>query len=176
VYRLSKLRFGFPIILFLMLLLDGSISQNFSAHMFHYPTAMVSHLVVLWLVCGVLFEADANDFEMPIGRWAIVAGIVFDLYYTGIFGIYIFIFPLLVYLTRLLVSYIRPNFLSGLLIYFIDITVLEALGYLAGRAIHLSSMSGTDFMVNTLGPTLAFNLAMFVVLFFPIRWVYNWLK
>ncbi|WP_125581280.1 rod shape-determining protein MreD [Levilactobacillus cerevisiae] len=175
-YRLSKLRFGFPVFLFLALFLDGAVSQVFNVQMFRYPTAMVSHLVVLWLVCGAIFEADNGDFPMPLARWAAVAGAVFDLYYTGIFGIYVFIFPLVIYVTRRLVSWINPNFLSGLLIYFIDITLVEGLGYVASRAVHLNNAAGSAFLVNTLGPTLALNLAMFVILYFPIRWVYNWLK
>lgn len=174
-YRLSKLRFGFPIGLFFWLLIDGTVSQVFSVQLFRTPSTMVSHLVVLWLVCGAIFEAY-SALSMPLARWAAVAGAVFDLYYTGIFGLYVFIFPLVIYMTRRLVSWIRPNFLSGLLVYFIDITVVEALGYLASRAMHLNDASGNAFLVNTLGPTLAFNLAMFVILYFPIRWVYNWLK
>lgn len=87
-----------------------------------------------------------------------------------------FIFPLVVYLTRVLTRYISPNFLSGLLIYFIDITLVEALGYLASRMVHLTNMAGSTFLVTTLGPTLALNLALFVILYFPIRWVYNWLN
>jgi len=110
---------------------------------------MVSHLVVLWLVCGVIFEAD-GAFDMPLARWAAVAGAVFDLYYTGIFGVYVFIFPLVIYVTRQLVAWISPNFLSGLLIYFIDIAVVEGLGYLASRAVHLNYASGSAFLVNTL--------------------------
>ncbi|CAJ1228612.1 rod shape-determining protein MreD [Levilactobacillus zymae] len=172
-YRLSKLRFGFPIGLLLMLFLDGSISQIFSTHLFRPSAIMVSHLVVLWLIAAVLFE---DQYDIPIARWAAAAGAIFDLYYTGIFGVYVFIFPLAVYLTRLMVAYISPNFLSGLLIYFIDITMVEALGYLASRMVHLTSMAGSTFLVTTLGPTLALNLALFVVLYFPIRWVYNWLK
>lgn len=156
-----------------MLLFDGSVSQLFSTHLFRPSAVMVSHLVVLWLVCGVLFE---DNYDIPLARWAAVAGAVFDLYYTGIFGVYVFIFPLVVYLTRQLAGYISPNFLSGLLIYFIDITIVEALGYFASRMIHLTSMAGSTFLVTTLGPTLALNLAFFVILYFPIRWVYNWLK
>ncbi|NLR31115.1 rod shape-determining protein MreD [Levilactobacillus tujiorum] len=172
-YRLSKMRFGFPIGLFLMLFLDGSLSQVFSSQMFGVPSVMISHLVVLWLVCGVLFE---ENMTIPLVKWAVVVGIVFDLYYTGIFGVYIFVFPLVVYVTRQLVKYISPNFLSGLLIYFIDITIVEALSFLASRVVHMTSMSGSAFLVNTLAPTLALNLALFVVLYFPIRGVYNWLK
>lgn len=172
-YRLSKMRFGFPIGLFLMLFLDGSLSQVFSSQMFGVSSVMISHLVVLWLVCGVLFE---ENMTIPLVKWAVVVGIVFDLYYTGIFGVYIFVFPLVVYVTRQLVKYISPNFLSGLLIYFIDITIVEALSFLASRVVHMTSMSGSAFLVNTLAPTLALNLALFVVLYFPIRGVYNWLK
>lgn len=156
-----------------MLFIDGSISRVFSTQLFRPSAIMVSHLVVLWLICAVLFE---DGYDVPIARWAAVAGAIFDLYYTGIFGVYVFIFPLVIYLTRLVVGYISPNFLSGLLIYFIDITVVEALSYLASRMVHLTSMAGSTFLVTTLGPTLALNLALFVVLYFPIRWVYNWLK
>jgi len=173
VYRLSKLRYGFPIGLIIALFLDGSVSQAFATHLFRNSSVMISHLVILWLVCAVLFE---DQVDIPVGRWAAVAGAIFDLYYTGIFGVYVFIFPLIVYVTRQLANYISPNFLSGLLIYFVDITLVEALSYLASRVVHLNNMAGSTFLVTTLGPTLALNLALFVILYFPIRWVYNWLK
>nr|WP_272901843.1 hypothetical protein [Levilactobacillus brevis] len=72
-YRLSKLRFGFPIGLFFWLLIDGTVSQVFSVQLFRTPSTMVSHLVVLWLVCGAIFEAD-SALSMPLARWAAVAG------------------------------------------------------------------------------------------------------
>jgi rod shape-determining protein MreD. len=67
-----------------MLFLDGSISQIFSTHLFRPSAIMVSHLVVLWLIAAVLFE---DQYDIPIARWAAAAGAIFDLYYTGIFGV-----------------------------------------------------------------------------------------
>ncbi|PWF99564.1 rod shape-determining protein MreD [Levilactobacillus bambusae] len=159
----------FPVGLLLAFFLDGSVSQIFSQQLLQYPYNLISHLVVLWLVLATLFEDNRN---LHLVVWAAIIGGIFDLYYTSIFGVYVFIFPLVVFTTRALNNYLQPNFLSGLLIYFIDITLVESLGYVAANAVHLTSTSGTDFLVFTLGPTLALNLALYVILYFPIRWLF----
>ena len=51
-YRLSRLRYVFPLGLFAALFLDGSLSKIFAGFFFHYPYAMVSQLVIVWLVCS----------------------------------------------------------------------------------------------------------------------------
>lgn len=171
--RLSKLRYGFPIGLLLFFFLDGSISQVFSNQMFNYPYTMVSYLVVLWLVLANFFE---NQISIPLVPWAITIGVIFDLYYTGIFGVFIFIFPLVILLTRALSRALPNTFLVNFLIYFIDITMVSGLSYLANSIIHLTSLTSSEFLIYSLAPTLAYNLAMFVILYFPIQALFNRLR
>ena len=69
-YRLSRLRYVFPLGLFAALFLDGSLSKIFAGFFFHYPYAMVSQLVIVWLVCSYFFE---GDIQIPLIGFSVVA-------------------------------------------------------------------------------------------------------
>ncbi|KIS04205.1 rod shape-determining protein MreD [Paucilactobacillus wasatchensis] len=165
-YRLSRLRYVFPIGLFIAFFLDGSISKVFSGWLFSYPYSMVSHLIVLWLVLAYFFEEDT---KIPLVSFAAVAGLIFDLYYSGIIGLFMFLFPLIILLTQALAKYFTPTFLTVIMFFFIDITCLELLNYFAYSLIGLINSNFGDFLVYVLAPTLALNLIYLVVLYFPIH-------
>ena len=80
-YRLSRLKYIFPIGLFVCLFLDGALSHVWAPLFFSYPYSMVSELVLLWLVLSYFFQ---DDIEIPLIPFAIAAGAVYDLYFSGI--------------------------------------------------------------------------------------------
>ena len=98
-YRLSRLKYIFPIGLFVCLFLDGALSHVWAPLFFSYPYSMVSELVLLWLVLSYFFQ---DDIEIPLIPFAIAAGAVYDLYFSGILGLYIFLYPLVVEITKIL--------------------------------------------------------------------------
>ncbi|GAX00157.1 rod shape-determining protein MreD [Secundilactobacillus mixtipabuli] len=171
--RVTKLRYGFPIGLFLFFYLDGILGATFPQQLFSVPYSMSSYLVVLWLVFTVFFE---EQIQVPLTVWAAVAGGLFDVYYTGIWGIFVFVFPIAVALTKACYKAFPINFLSGLLVYFIDITVICSLSYFGNLVVHMTTASFADMMVDSLAPTLAYNLATYVILYFPVQWLFNRLR
>lgn len=170
-YRLSRLRYLFPIGLFIMFFLDGSLSKIFASFFFSYPYAMVSQLTLLWFVMAYFFE---GDIQIPLTFFAVIAGVVADVYYSGILGLFIFLYPLIVWLTRVLAHSFNPSFLTSILIFFIDVAAFEFLNYLAYNIVGVTTMSIVDFVVDVLTPTLALNLVYFVVLYWPISAVFKW--
>lgn len=170
-YRLSRLKYVFPIGLFVCLFLDGALSHVWAPLFFGYPYSMVSELVLLWLVLAYFFE---NGVEIPLIPFAIAAGIVADLYLSGILGLNMVLFPCIVALTRLLSHYFSSSFLSMIMIFFIDIVVFETATYWAYSLVGIISVGFGDYLVFTLAPTLALNLVYFVVLYWPIRSLFNW--
>ena len=64
-YRLSRLKYVFPVGLFVCLFLDGAISHVWAPLFFHYPYSMASELVLLWLTLAYFFE---NGIEIPLIR------------------------------------------------------------------------------------------------------------
>jgi len=171
--RVTKLRYGFPIGLLLFFYLDGILGADFPRQLISAPYAMSSYLVVLWLVLSGFFE---DELQIPLTVWAAIAGGFFDVYYTGIWGIFVFVFPIVVALTRACYKAFPINFLSGLLVYFIDITVICTLSYFGNLVVHMTSASFADMLVDSLAPTLAYNLAAYVILYFPVQWLFNRLR
>ncbi|CUS26579.1 Rod shape-determining protein MreD [Paucilactobacillus oligofermentans DSM 15707 = LMG 22743] len=171
-YRLSRMRFIFPIGLLLCFFLDGSVSSVFSDFLFSYPYSTVSHLVVLWMVLGVIQEGR-NERVIPFTFFAVVIGIIFDSYYAGILGLFVFLFPIIIWVTRMLTKNFAANFLNSIMIFFIDIALLELLNYVAYSIVGVISVSFSDFVLHTLAPTLALNLVYFVILYLPISAIYD---
>ncbi|MCP0886514.1 rod shape-determining protein MreD [Ligilactobacillus sp. WILCCON 0076] len=159
-----KMRYLFPLGLFIALFLDGSLSLQFSGSMFTQSVSIESRLILLWLVMAICYGNVRHIFV-----WAVIAGYFFDTYYTGILGLFIVMLPLIVYITRSIMRYFTSSFIVVLLIYLIDITILTVLFYWANALIGFTSVSITTFISKTLGPTLAYNLAIFVILFFPLE-------
>ena len=156
--------------LVLAFFLDGSLSLIFSNELYAFPNAMVPYLTVLWLILSSIFIEKSS---LHIGIWAAVIGFIFDMYYTGLMGVFVFIFPLVIYLSRLIFDTLPPNFSSSFLVYFIMITLVEGLSCLANVIVGLVNISMADFLVNILAPTLALNLVLFAILYFPVEGLYR---
>lgn len=169
-YRLSRLRIIFPVGLLVAFFLDGSLSKIFAPQFFVYPYAVTSLLTVLWLVFACFFE---GQLKMPLVGFAVAAGVCTDLYYTGILGLFMFLYPLMVVATRAVNRYYSPSFLVQMLIFFVDVTVLEFLNYGAYELVGVIHHPVSDFLITNLGPTLALNLIYFVLLYWPVRQVYR---
>ncbi len=161
--RISKMRYFFPLGTFLFLFLDGSLSQLFSQSFFTPDTSIESRLILLWLVLAICYgHVDHLLF------WSVIAGFVFDLYYAGVLGVCTLLLPFMVYLTRSVLSFFNRSFIVVLLIYLIEVTVFTVLFYWVNILIGFTSVSAVTFIGRTLGPTLAYNLAAYVVLFWPL--------
>lgn len=170
-YRLSRLKYVFPIGLFVSLFLDGALSHVWAPLFFRYPYSMMSELVLLWLVLAYFFE---NGIKIPLIPFAVVIGIVADIYSSGILGLYMFLFPCIVALTQLLSKYFSASFLSMIMIFFVDIVVFALVNYWAYYLVGIISTNVGDFLAFSLAPTLALNLVYFVVLYWPIHSLFNW--
>ncbi|EEI18988.1 rod shape-determining protein MreD [Lentilactobacillus hilgardii] len=155
---------------FIAFFLDGSISQILSGTLYRYPNSLVPALTLLWLVLAVFF---GDRKKLHLGIWAAVIGFIFDMYYTGLLGVYVFIFPLVIYLCQSVYQMLPPNFMSGFLVYFLGITVWTTLGFIANAFIGQTSSSLAQYLVNTLAPTLAINLVFMALAYFPVASLYR---
>lgn len=170
-YRLSRLKYVFPLGLFVALFLDGSISKIFAPYLFHYPYSMVSQLIILWLVLSYFFE---GDIQIPLIGFAVAAGIVTDLYYSGILGLFMFLYPMVIGMTKIMAKHFTPSFGMILLAFLIDLAVFELFNYWAYAAIGIAHASLVQFLLYTLLPTLGLNLVYFLILYWPLQKLLNW--
>lgn len=162
-------KYIFWIGLIIAFFLDGSLSYNLSFFLFRSFIA-VPYVSLLWLVLFALF---ANRFEPHLMAGAIVLGIAYDWYYTGIFGVYIFIFPVVLYLTKILYHYLSLNFVSNLIIYGVDLIVVEMLSWItscyASKVAQIVPVSGGNYLLHAFIPTLFINLFLFIIFYKCIK-------
>lgn len=166
--RKTNVAYFFPLGLIICVFLDGTLSSLYASHLFTTDITIESRLALFWLVMAVFYGKVDH-----LLWWAFLTGLVFDIYYTGILGIFIIIFPLIVYLNREVYRFFTSIFLVVLLIYLIDITIVSALAYWANNLIGLTNVNVADFSLHVLWPTIVFNLALFVLLFIPVK---NWFE
>lgn len=162
--RKDRMKYIFPIGLFLAVLLDGNLSWIAAPIFFTTASSVMSLLTCLWLVMAVCFAERIERLYL----WTILAGVLWDLYYTGVVGVMALILPLMVYLTRIAYEFFAPSFIVVLLIFLIDIALVTALFFMYNRMIGFTNAAFSTYVVKNLAPSLAFNLAVFIVGYFPL--------
>lgn len=161
----NRLKYIFPIGLLLFFSLDGILSHIFSANFFKHPDYINSNLVMIWMMMALFFEGDSNIKFIPI---SMVAGLSFDLYYTGILGINTFIYPLLVLMFRFFKPLTEKSafLMSG--IFVLSISLNASLIYIIMQFVNITHMTVGNFLLHSLIPTILFNLVVFIILYYPL--------
>lgn len=152
-----------PVLLMLLLLLDAHATKFMMAVTNNVYVAN-AHLALLVLL---IITRVINERFMLVT--ALVLGVLYDLYYIGVIGIYAVIFPVLVLLFYLFQKVIQQNVLTMFFTLVISVTVFEFASLLLQSVFGLTGISSDFFVPRYLGPTLLFNIIMFVILIFPLE-------
>lgn len=159
----TTLKYITPILLFLLFLLDAHITRIMASWTNNAYVANAHFaLLVLLIVSKVIDE------RFLLGT-ALVIGILYDLYYIGIIGIYAVIFPLLVMLLYFFKEVIQQNILTLFFTMVISVTIFELVSLLLQTVFGLTGTSSDYFVPRYLGPTLLFNIFIFVIFIFPLE-------
>ena len=101
--------------------------------------------------------------------YGIIFGFLYDSYYVGILGIYIDIFPLIIYVTTKLKQVLNPNPITIGMIVFINLSILETMLYWIYKVLGFTEIDMNAFMAGRLGPTLLLNSVFFIIAFYPLK-------
>ena len=166
----AKLKIVFPVVLFITFFLDGALNQIFSSTFFQYPYSMICNLTLMWFVMGIFFEGQS---QIKFTMWSFIVGILFDWFYTGIFGINTFIIPVMVMLVREIRPFMRSTFLTLLGADLFALVVYNTLFFMAFKIIKMANVSILFFIGYSLLPTILLNLSIFVVLYYPVKTIFR---
>ncbi|GAA2914452.1 rod shape-determining protein MreD [Enterococcus pseudoavium] len=161
--RRTTLKHITPFLLFFLFLIDAHVTRVIATLTDNVYVAN-SHLALLVLL--VISQVIDERFLF----WtALVLGVLYDLYYIGVIGIYAVIFPLLVMLFYLFKQLIQQNTLTLFFTTVISVTLFEFVSLLLQTIFGLTGGNEGFFVPRYLGPTLLFNILIFVILIFPLE-------
>ncbi len=100
--------------------------------------------------------------------WAAIAGLLFDLFYTGILGVYVIVFPIAIIIGRKLYRFLPMNIVTGLFSFAFNIALINVLAYGLNRLMNATNMAAGYFLIHAVIPTVLFNSVLFLILYVPI--------
>ncbi|MEX0381094.1 rod shape-determining protein MreD [Leuconostoc sp. MS02] len=172
-WQLTRLRVVYPIILLFLLFADGSLMAGMSGIFTAFPWYILPTLTLVWLFYAVQFDAGK---DMPFWLYVVLIGILFDMYYTGIFGTYTLAFVAAVAAMKQLHKILDERLLSGISIFLIGLIVYLMVTYVAGFIIGISNVSLVTFLAFEVLPTAALNVIVAAICYYPTWSLFQFLR
>lgn len=159
--KLSQLQFF--IILFILLVLQGLAIDLLPSSLATSDVLIVPHWLLLFLML-IALKYDRNETFYSI-IYSIAFGLLIDIVYTGMLGIYMFVYPVSVYVAHILKRMFHTNILMSSIIAVITITVTEVLIYYIYTILGMIDATMSYFLLYRLLPTTLANLLFFLLIY-----------
>jgi rod shape-determining protein MreD len=153
-----------PIIISLCFLFESVFVEMLPAELFKSSSIFVPHFLMVAIIFVTVYISQKHGI-----MYGFIFGILFDIVYTEIIGIYLFMFPLVAYITSWIMRILQTNiilvsFVAILGVAFLELGVYE-MNFLIGR----TDMIFASFMDIRLVPTLILNLIFIILVSYPLR-------
>lgn len=153
-----------PIIISLCFLFESIFVELLPTELFKSSSILVPHFLMVAIIFVTVYISQKHGI-----MYGFIFGILFDIVYTEIIGIYLFMFPLVAYITSWIMRILQTNiilvsFVAILGVGFLELGVYE-MNFLIGR----TNMDFASFMDIRLVPTLILNLIFIILVSYPLR-------
>ncbi|MGG4180525.1 rod shape-determining protein MreD [Virgibacillus pantothenticus] len=157
-------RFYLPLILLLILVLEGVALELLPVSLLKTDLLIVSHWVFVFLVfIAVFYDNDRTHFSV---LYALIFGLLIDMVYTNLLGVYMFSYACTIYLIYGLKKLLHGNILVVALLGVVGLVVSDMLIYLIYTVVGITDTAWSDYFTSRLLPTVGSNL-VFLLLLYP---------
>ncbi len=105
--------------------------------------------------------------------YAAIFGLLFDIVYVEIIGIYLFLYPFIAYLIYKLLQVWQSNIITAFLAALLGISLLEIGVYEMNYLIHVTDLDFINFINLRFYPTLLLNAAITLIAAYPLKWLFE---
>ncbi|MGE8206084.1 rod shape-determining protein MreD [Heyndrickxia sp. NPDC080065] len=157
-------RIVLPLLVSLCFFSESLFVQFFPRDVFGGRFIIAPHfLLVMLLLMGIYYLRNQTYL------YAFIFGLIFDITNTGIMGVYLFLFPLAVYITSKMMKVLQSNILIAAFVTIFNVAVVEFLVYGLNILINHVTIPMVNFINLRLGPTLIASLVFFIIFSYPLK-------
>lgn len=153
-----------PLLFLFLFILESLFVQFLPDRIFGGNYILVPH----FLFAAILLFTIYVDKKQGI-LYAFVFGLMFDIVYIEILGIYLFLYPFIAYLVAKLMHIFNSNIIVVFLVTLVGITLLEFGVYELDFLIHVTDLEFMTFIKMRLYPTLFLNAVFVIVAGYPLK-------
>lgn len=157
-------KFLLPLFFLLLFIIESIFVQLLPGRVFHSDWIFAPH----FLIAAILFLTIYGSEKHGI-LYGFIFGLLFDIVYTEIIGIYLFLYPLVVYLITKLMKILQTNIFLASFMVLAGIGLVEIGSYEMNKLIHITSMDFMTFLNIRLLPSLLLNAAFIIVASYPLK-------
>lgn len=152
-------------LLFLLLLFFESLFVLFLPAGFFTDQKVLSPR---FLLISILFLTIYGSNKHGI-IYGFIFGLLFDIVYTEILGIYLFLFPLIAYFVSKMMKVLQVNIFSSSIVSLIGVIILEICVFEMNHLIGITSIDFMSFVKMRLVPTLVLNACFVLISAYPLK-------
>ncbi|MHC5269931.1 rod shape-determining protein MreD [Enterococcus sp. LJL98] len=162
----KRIQYGAPFLFFFLILIDAHLTQLLTA--FNQNRYIWrSHLALIAFLFAVRY-LPKNYLLVT----SLIIGGIFDLYYLGLLGIYIVVFPLTIALMSFLKEIIFENSFNLFFGMIIFVTFFEIVILFIQVIFNLIHVDLLYFVTQLLAPTLLLNMGLFLITMYPLKKIF----
>jgi rod shape-determining protein MreD len=154
-----------PLILLLLVVFEGVALDILPSSLIDGDLMITPHWVLIFLVLIAMFY-DRKDSYISI-IYALIFGLLMDIAYTGILGVYMFSYGLVIYFIHELRNLLHSNIYSALLFGIIGIVIAELVINLIYYFVGIMDAEWMDYVMSRLIPSILAN-SIFLLIIYPM--------
>lgn len=153
------------VILFVLLALEGVALDFLPTGIVKSDSIIVSHWVFVFTFYIALYFDTDKTYNGVI--FAAIFGLLIDIVYTNILGVYMFAYFVSIYLVFIMGRSIRVNLLGAILLGIVGLTIVDSIIYFIYYFIGVTYISLGDYAYYRLLPTVLANI-VFLIMLYPL--------
>lgn len=165
-----------PLILFLLLTFQGIAFDLLPNFLVNGSTFIIAHWVFVVLILITLYYDQNQSYHAIL--YGIIFGLLIDIVYTEVLGVYMFTYATIIYLIHTLQKTINVNFYVTIVLGLIGIALVDASIYIIYSVVGLTNMLLGEYLFHRLLPTVLANIIFLIILYPVLKRVFvkwgNW--
>nr|WP_319219114.1 rod shape-determining protein MreD [uncultured Trichococcus sp.] len=159
-----------PLMLYLLLILDGFLINAFPGQFVSEEYILVPHLMLFGFVLFAYYFP-----KQPMQLYAVLFGLLFDSYYSGILGVYAVAFAVIVYFVKKMQKYLTENVFVLALLFISAIVMVDSFVFGFYSLMGITQLDFSAFASERLGPTIVLNIVLFILIYYPLFKLVGWM-
>ncbi|WP_141433626.1 rod shape-determining protein MreD [Bacillus sp. 03113] len=153
-----------PLLLLFVFILESIFVELLPAELFHSNRILVPHFLMIFLLFLTIYGNEKHGYV-----YSFIFGLLFDVVYTEVIGIYLCIYPLIAYICTKLMKILQTNLVMVSSVIMLGVVLLEFGVYGIVFLLHRTDLVITNFIQIRLFPTFILNIAFLIIVAVPLK-------
>lgn len=158
------MKFFLPLIISLSFLFESVFVELLPEAFSTSETILVPHFLLVVIIFTTIYGNRKHGLI-----YGFIFGLLFDIVYTEIIGIHLFLLPFVTYIIAGIMKLLQTNIFVVSFVTLIGVTLLELGVYEMNFLIGITSMVFSDFLNIRLLPTIILNSIFIVIASYPLK-------